>query len=224
MRATNGRADILRAARNTFARKGYDGASIRDIAQEAGLSLSALYYYFPSKQDALYELITKAFEWYIEHANGVIRDAGADEVDRVASLIRFVVRYRAQNGLISRVTLRDTERLDPEKYEKVRELQRISRAILTDVLSEGMASGVFRIENPDLAGRAILSIVNSIPLWYREGGPLDIPALERSYTAYCLRLLGYQELSGDLDRLLTLPINEDGTATFIEDEAATAHG
>lgn len=72
MRSTNGRAEILRAARNTFAAKGYDGASIRDIAQEAGLSLSALYYYFPSKQDALFELIRFAFDWYIQEASELV--------------------------------------------------------------------------------------------------------------------------------------------------------
>lgn len=217
MRSTNGRAEILRAARNTFAHQGYDGASIRDIAQEAGLSLSALYYYFPSKQDALFELIRIGFEWYIEHATAVLAKAGDNEADRVASLVRFIVRYRCSNTLISRVTLRDTERLDSDRFAQIRSLQRESRALLVDVLHEGMETGVFHIENPDLAGRAILSICNSIPLWYSDEGPLDSRALERSYTAYCLRLLGYRELSEEFDRLLDLPLEESGRSGFLDD-------
>ena len=50
MTKSNGRDQILHAALVTFAQKGFDGASIRDIAQRADLSLSALYYYFSSKK------------------------------------------------------------------------------------------------------------------------------------------------------------------------------
>lgn len=217
MRSTNGRAEILRAARNTFAAKGYDGASIRDIAQEAGLSLSALYYYFPSKQDALFELIRFAFDWYIQEASELVETAGAKSSDKVAVLVRFIVRYRCRNTLLGRVTLRDTERLDQEKFTQIRTLQRESREILVRVLRAGMESGEFRIENPELAGRAILSICNSIPLWYKDDGPLDSVQLERSYTAYCLRLLGYRELSDELTRLLDLPLEKSGYSGFLDD-------
>ena len=114
MATTNGRAEILRAARITFARHGFDGASIRDIAQEAGLSLSALYYYFPSKQDALHELIHNAFTWFSERARATVDAAGSDPIDRLTVLVRFTVRYRSMYRQISRVILRDTERLNPE--------------------------------------------------------------------------------------------------------------
>lgn len=217
MRSTNGRAEILRAARNIFAAKGYDGASIRDIAQEAGLSLSALYYYFPSKQDALFELIRFAFDWYIQEVSEVVAGAGEKNPDKVAVLVRFIVRYRCRNTLLGRVTLRDTERLDPEKFAQIRTLQRESREILVHVLRAGMESGEFRIENPELAGRAILSICNSIPLWYKDDGPLDMSKLERSYTAYCLRLVGYDELREDFDRLLDLPLEQSGHSGFLDD-------
>ncbi|WP_349826929.1 TetR/AcrR family transcriptional regulator [Brevibacterium litoralis] len=216
MRATNGRAEILRAARDTFARKGFDGASIRDIAQEAGLSLSALYYYFPSKQDALHELIKNAYTWFIEHASGVIRDAGESHADQLATLVRFVVRYRTQNTLISRVVLQDTARLDPERYEDIHELQRASRAVIYDVVAAGMESGTFRVENSEISGRAILAVVNAISLWYRAGGPITAETLEREYVLYALRLLGWERIDepGELDRMLGLPLTESGEADF----------
>ena len=108
MATTNGRTEILRAARITFARHGFDGASIRDIAQEAGLSLSALYYYFPSKQDALFELIHNAFTWFSARAVETVESAGSDPIDRIATLVRFTIRYRSTYREISRVILRDT--------------------------------------------------------------------------------------------------------------------
>ncbi|MFL0575774.1 TetR family transcriptional regulator [Brevibacterium luteolum] len=206
MRSSNGRSVILTAARNTFAKKGFDGASIRDIAQEADLSLSALYYYFPSKQDALFELIRSAFAGYIETAARVIADAGDDPIDQTAAVVRLLVRYRAHNQLISRVVVRDAERLDAEKFEVIHEQQRASRAVLNDRIAAGVTAGAFDVEDAELAGRAVLSICNSIALWYRADGPISVAELERTYLQYCLRLLGHSPDDTELDRLMDQPL------------------
>lgn len=198
MRPVDSRTDILRAARNAFADKGYNGASIRDIAQGAGLSLSGLYYYFPSKQHALFELLRSAYDWYLTNAAEVIEGAGDQDGDRVSSLVRFIVRYRANNRLIGRIVVRDAERLSADKFAQIRKLQRASRKVLIDLIHDGKQSGAFAVENPELAGQAILSIVNAIPFWYKDTGALDTSTLERSYAAYCLRILGYQGLAADL--------------------------
>lgn len=203
---TNGRAEILRAARITFARHGFDGASIRDIAQEAGLSLSALYYYFPSKQDALYELIHNAFTWFSERARENVEAAGTDPVDRISALVRFTVRYRSTYHQISRVILRDTDRLSADSFAAIRELQRESRNIFVTTVEEGRRSGVFAVENADTASRAVLSIINAIPLWFSKDGTLSIDDLEREYTRFSLRLLAHDPSEEELERLLALPL------------------
>src|SRR5688500_2061086 len=56
----NGLAAIMGSAREIFAERGYHGASIRDIAKRAGLSLSALYYYYDGKQELLHALLEDA--------------------------------------------------------------------------------------------------------------------------------------------------------------------
>lgn len=219
MRSSNGRSVILTAARNTFAKKGFDGASIRDIAQEADLSLSALYYYFPSKQDALFELIRSAFAGYIETATRVIADAGDHPIDQTAAVVRLLVRYRAHNQLISRVVVRDAERLDAEKFEVIHEQQRASRAVLNDRIAAGQAAGVFDVEDAELAGRAVLSICNSIALWYRADGPISVAELERTYLQYCLRLLGHSPDDTELDRLMDQPLAVAEELDFIAQPA-----
>src|SRR6266704_4728198 len=51
------RARILQAARNVFARHGYHGATIGEIADEAGLSNGAVYYNFANKEDLFLALL-----------------------------------------------------------------------------------------------------------------------------------------------------------------------
>ncbi len=47
-------AEILAHATEVFCKKGYEGASMRDLSRESGMSLAGLYYYFESKERLLY--------------------------------------------------------------------------------------------------------------------------------------------------------------------------
>ncbi|UVI35762.1 TetR/AcrR family transcriptional regulator [Brevibacterium spongiae] len=217
MRSTNGRNNILRSARDTFADKGFDGASIRDIAQTAGLSLSALYYYFPSKQEALYELVHTAYSWYIEHVRAVIAEVDDAPVDQLAVAVRYLARYRIENVSVSTVLIRDTESLIGDNAVKVKELQREAREIVGDIVSAGIESGDFTVDSAALATRAIHSICNSLSLWYRPTGDLTPDMIERDFTQYSLRILGIDPSREELDRLLALPVNQDGMLDFIAD-------
>ncbi|MDN6372763.1 MAG: TetR/AcrR family transcriptional regulator, partial [Brevibacterium aurantiacum] len=162
MRSTNGRNNILRSARDTFAAKGFDGASIRDIAQAAGLSLSALYYYFPSKQEALYELVHTAYTWYSEHSRAAIAEVGDDPTEQLTVAVRYLARYRMENVSVSTVLLRDTERLTGDNAARVKELQREARVIMGDIVQAGIDAGTFQVDSAQLVTRAIHSICNSL--------------------------------------------------------------
>ncbi|MGO2941260.1 MAG: TetR/AcrR family transcriptional regulator [Brevibacterium aurantiacum] len=220
MRSTNGRNNILRSARDTFAAKGFDGASIRDIAQAAGLSLSALYYYFPSKQEALYELVHTAYTWYSEHSRAAIAEVGDDPTEQLTLAVRYLARYRMENVSVSTVLLRDTERLTGDNAARVKELQREARVIMGDIVQSGIDDGTFRVDSAPLVTRAIHSICNSLSLWYRPTGDLTPDVIERDFTQYSLRILGLDPSSEELDRLMALPISQAGMLDFISDDKA----
>lgn len=55
------RAEILSAAERIFIEHGYEGATIRKIADEVGLSSTALYMHFPDKGEILHEICRNAF-------------------------------------------------------------------------------------------------------------------------------------------------------------------
>jgi AcrR family transcriptional regulator len=54
------RADLLRAARQRFARDGYDRASVRGIAADAGVNVALIYRYFGSKEGLFVEALSLA--------------------------------------------------------------------------------------------------------------------------------------------------------------------
>lgn len=95
--ATRQRA--LDAALALFRRKGFDATTMRDIAQEAGLSLGAAYHYFPSK-DAL---VMAYYEWTQSEHERRARDEtpeGADLATRVRVLLRTKLDLLARDRKI----------------------------------------------------------------------------------------------------------------------------
>lgn len=61
--ATDTREDILEAAREVFAERGYDGATVRRVAQRAGVDPALLYHYFGSKQQLFVAATEIPYDW-----------------------------------------------------------------------------------------------------------------------------------------------------------------
>jgi AcrR family transcriptional regulator len=76
-RSVKTRNKIVLAARELFARTGYESASVDDICREAGISKGAFYHHFPSKQSVFMELLN---EWLagIEQGLELLRNSQAD--------------------------------------------------------------------------------------------------------------------------------------------------
>ncbi|MDE1149078.1 MAG: helix-turn-helix domain containing protein [Azospirillaceae bacterium] len=70
------RERLVQAARRLFARQGYGGASIRDIAQEAGYSQGAFYSNFASKEAVLLELLRRHMGEEVAHLTAALDPAG----------------------------------------------------------------------------------------------------------------------------------------------------
>jgi AcrR family transcriptional regulator len=103
---------ILRIARDLFARKGFTGTSIADIARELGTTTAALYYHFPSKADILGALLADPVAAYArivasldadqpgpEALLGALIDLAADSrelaqiIDRDPAAVQIIDQY-----------------------------------------------------------------------------------------------------------------------------------
>jgi AcrR family transcriptional regulator len=83
------RALLLDAAARTFARKGYAGASVEEIAEAAGFSIGALYSNFGGKEQLFIELLTTRSSALIDTAGQIKADA--DVEDPAKALGRMLV-------------------------------------------------------------------------------------------------------------------------------------
>lgn len=90
------RAEILVAAERIFVEHGYEGATIRKIADEVGLSSTALYIHFPDKGAILQEICRTAFEILISANQAIVQATDAPE-DRLRRMLTAYVEFGFAN-------------------------------------------------------------------------------------------------------------------------------
>lgn len=97
------RAEILTAAERIFVEHGYEGATIRKIADEVGLSSTALYMHFADKSEMLHEICRGAFEALIASHQEILVADEAPEA-RLRRMIEAYIKFGFDNPNAYRLT------------------------------------------------------------------------------------------------------------------------
>ena len=93
------RSEILDAAAQLIAQRGYTLTSVDDVIRNAGLSgKSHFYHYFTSKEALGYEVLGRTFERFAERGLALLRDPMIEPIDRLARFIDSLVAQQAERG------------------------------------------------------------------------------------------------------------------------------
>lgn len=162
----------LRAALDVFARHGYHGASIRSIAETAGLSVPGLYHHYKSKQAILAAVVDAAMVEMMAHTSAAAEDAGDSPATRFSNVVECLVRFHMARRDHAFVASTEMRSMDPDVRAHHISQRDAQQRMLEDSIRAGVASGDFACLHPVDAARAIASLCVSIASWYRPDGPL----------------------------------------------------
>ena len=174
-------AAVLRAAIDLFNRKGYDATSIGDVAEELGVTKSAVYHHVPSKQHLLSEALDEALG---ELEAAVARAAAADgsAYERLRGVVRRSVEVLVDHQPAVTLLLRVHGNSEIEKAALKRRRKIDTR--LAGLVGRAAEEGALRADlDPDLVSRLLFGMVNSLVEWYRPSGPVDVEQLADAVTA-----------------------------------------
>lgn len=168
------RQAILDAACLLFIDRGFGGTNINDIADAVGVSRTALYYYFPSKETMLAALTEDVTEKASHLAQTVSR---RDKLPPNEALRQLVLQHAGlilAHPLQFRVVERSETSL-PEPHRTVASAAR--RAVLDHfvrVIQRGIDAGDFRDVNAHVAAFAVIGMCNWCAWWFDPAG--NVPA------------------------------------------------
>jgi AcrR family transcriptional regulator len=166
-----GTAQILGVAVGLFNEQGYDATSVADLASRLGLTKSALYHHFDSKE----QLLAEALDHALSALEGVLTESEAT-VGTPAERLGFVL-HAAVEVLIERlpsVTLLLRVRGNSATEREALERRRAFDQQVTALVNEAQAAGLVRSDiDGAVTTRLVFGMINSIVEWYRPAGPID---------------------------------------------------
>lgn len=183
-RSTRRRAEILRSASAAFARRGFHGTSVEEIATALGMTKGSLYYYFRSKQEILFFCHDYSLDMLLALLAEVKKSPAPADV-RLRHLIEGFVRVIVDELQGTPLT-QDVQALSPHLLRRVvAKRDRFDRG-LRDLVREGMEQGVFAPGDAKLLGFAVLGTLNWITRWYSPKGPAHSAEIARAYADFVL--------------------------------------
>ena len=153
------REKILESALVSFATKGYHGTSVKEIAQDAGVNKSLLFYYFNSKEN-LYKSI-------IHYAGKKARFL-YDEIDNTKTFrenlehaIDGYVRFFSETKYVPGIVLQSIFGLGPDLSLSLEEMSSYVRRPLINLLDEGVNAGEISGINTEITAKAMMGMISA---------------------------------------------------------------
>jgi len=177
---------LLRVATRLFARNGFEGTSVQDIVDAAGVTKGAMYHYYGSKDDLLYEVYHQLLTLQMTRLTDIAKGSGSAE-ERLRAAAIDVVESSLANLDDMIVFFRSLHMLPADRQTQVRAERRAYHDQFRGLVEEGLAAGSFRTEVPaDVVVHYFLSTVNQLGAWFRLDGPLTARQVSEQYAELLL--------------------------------------
>ncbi len=183
------RDEILRAALELFAIKGYRATTMADIGERIGIRGPSLYKHVDSKQELLVEIMNSTMDCRIRDHRAAVATT-SDVRTQLRRAVEAHVEYNACHREEAFVGTREIDCLDaPQRRKIVAKRTRYERGFRI-LIESGCAEGKFRVTSPRLASYAILDMGMGVAVWFRTNGLARANEVARAYGEFALRLVG----------------------------------
>jgi AcrR family transcriptional regulator len=167
----NREADVLEAAIEVFYTRGYDAATIQDVADKVGVLKGSLYYYIDSKEDLLHRILTESYE----QSRVLLAEADALDappLDRLRHYFQAYVLWYLRNVERVSIYFNDWKSLTGARRTEVLQQRAVYEQFIADHIDQAKRDGtVSEAIETKYAVFFLLGAVNGVPTWYRRKGP-----------------------------------------------------
>jgi AcrR family transcriptional regulator len=162
---------IRNAAARVFAERGFKSATTRDIARAAGISPSAVYYYFDSKEDLLYQILEET----IRTGLGLIQEIEQSQKglkEKLSDILQIHTQAAVDFNKM-KLLVHNQDALNPEHKEEIKVKQRNYTNSLIKILDELKAQGKMIDLDTKACAFAFFGMVSWAYRWYDPNGKIS---------------------------------------------------
>jgi len=196
VRPSGPRGIVLDAALRLFAEHGFAGASIRDIAQAAGVQPATFYAHYPSKEHLLADLIRIGHEAHHQRLRAALLDSSPDPRQQLMAYVRAHVRMHCELSMLAIVANSELHVLNAELAGPAATLREQSTQLLAEVIERGRRAGVFSVPDTWLAVAAIGGMGLRVAYWFSSHHELSAETVADTYAQFACRIVGVHDSNG----------------------------
>lgn len=181
--------ELLDHAAELFARNGYGGTSMQEIANTAGVGRTTLYHYFNSKEDFLTALVEEVSLGASSKLRELRQRSDLSPAAKLDVAVRMLVTRVVQSPMRFRVLERDEDNLPTELAKRHKSAKRDALKELVTVIESGITAGQFKPIDSQIAGLTIFGMCNWTAWWFNPSGPVPTEHVIDSVTTMALGAL-----------------------------------
>jgi AcrR family transcriptional regulator len=167
---TGTRERVLDAAVDLFAEQGYDGTSVAQVIERAGLTKGGFYHHFASKEALLFEVYGDLISRQLQAMDAILARK-LPPAETLRALIVDLVETTAASARPALVFWREMNRLGDERTAEYRAARRRYHDAVRRLIRQAQMSGAFaKVASADTITFTIFGVINELPLWYRPSG------------------------------------------------------
>ncbi|MET4059920.1 AcrR family transcriptional regulator [Arthrobacter sp. UYP6] len=182
---------VLAAALECFVEQGFHGTTIREVAGRAGLSVPGVYHHYPSKSALLVDIAQRAMADLFRRSQAALAEAGPSAEDRFRLLIECLVLFHAHRSDHAFIAASEIRSLAGEARTAHLAARDRQQRLLTEVVDDGVAAGVFTTPFPVDSARAVITMCTGVAQWYRAAGELSPEDLAARYIVIARAAVGH---------------------------------
>jgi AcrR family transcriptional regulator len=157
------RAEIQGAARTVFAEKGFEAATLEEIAERAELGKGTIYSYFENKETLFFSLIEEIMEGQAEILRKIHAGSGTAP-EKLALVIRNFVSYNREHQDLFRILMGQSGgligKIRDEFQQKYFETHRHNLAPLVAIVREGVERGEIKDFSPTVMAYVVVGLIH----------------------------------------------------------------
>lgn len=190
------RGTVLNVALRLFAEHGFAGASMRDIAREAGVQAATIYAHYPSKEQLLAELVRIAHEAHQRRLRQAMLESSSDAREQLMAYVRAHVKMHCELPMLAIVANSELHVLSRELAAPAHALREQSGQLLVEVIERGRKAGVFQVPHTWLAVAAIGGMGLRVAYWFTSEFELSADVVAECYAEFACRIVGAEVKPG----------------------------
>ncbi|AFK55789.1 TetR/AcrR family transcriptional regulator [Tistrella mobilis] len=205
--------EIKDKACTLFARKGFDGTSLTDIADAVGLSRAAIYYYFENKEALLEAIVAEVSERPIQTLLGCHDRAAAGPAEELRDMVRRHVVSVIDRQVLMRMIAVTEAALPPALAARHAASKRRYLEDCRRIIRDGIRAGVFRPVDDRVAALAVIGMAAWTAQWHspdRPPAPAELAEIFADMAVRALETDRSDSPAGSIDALLDGMRNQIG--------------